>query len=209
MRRLAGKAVVLAAVVLVMSPAAFAEDVQIRPFLGITFAGSTTLLDFADSTGKANVTVGVSATILGEIFGAEVELADAPGYFKSGPEALVPASRVTTVTGNVMVAAPRRWTQYSLRPYLVAGGGLMRIRKEDVLDVFTVSSVVPAIDFGVGVVGFLTNRFGIGWDVRRFQSVGNPTIDVALTTTPDGRERLSYWRAQMLVAIRVGSADRP
>ena len=66
----------------------------------------------------------------------------------------------------------------------------MRIRKEDVLDVFTVSNVVPAIDFGVGVVGFLTNRFGIGWDVRRFQSVGNPTIDVALTTTPDGRERL-------------------
>jgi len=85
----------------------------------------------------------------------------------------------------------------------------MRIRKEDVLDVFTVSNVVPAIDFGAGVVGFLTNRFGIGWDVRRYQSVGNPTIDVALTTTPDGRERLSYWRAQMLVALRVGSADRP
>ena len=61
-----------------MSPAAFAEDVQIRPFLGVTFGGSTTLLDFADSTGKANVTLGVSAAVLGDVFGAEVELADAP-----------------------------------------------------------------------------------------------------------------------------------
>jgi hypothetical protein len=192
-----------------MSAPASAADLQIRPFLGVTFAGSTTLLDFANSSGKANVAVGVSGDVLGDVFGAEVEIADAPGYFKSGPDALVQASHVTTVTGNVIVAAPRRWTQYSLRPYLVAGGGLMRIRKEDVLDVFTVSTVVPTIDFGVGAVGFLTNRFGIGWDLRRFQSVGNSTIDVALTTTPDGRTRLSFWRAQMLLAIRVGRVDRP
>jgi hypothetical protein len=209
MRLAAAKAVVLAAAVLVMSDPARAADVQLRPFIGVTFAGSTTLIDLANSTGQANVAVGIGADVIGEVFGAEIEVADAPGYFKSGPDALVPASHVTTVTGNVVVAAPRRWTQYSLRPYLVAGGGLMRIRKEDVLDVFTVSNVVPAIDFGVGAVGFLTNRFGIGWDVRRFQSIGSNTVDVSLTTTSDGRERLSFWRAQMMFAFRLGRLDRP
>jgi len=183
---------------------------QLRPFVGLTFGGSTTLIDFGhDSTGKANVAIGVAADLLGEVFGAEVEIADAPGYFKPGPNALTPTSHVTTLTGNLVVAAPRRWTQYSLRPYVVAGGGLMRIHREDVLDVFPLSSVLPAIDFGVGAVGFLTNRVGIGWDVRRFQSIGDNTIDVALTTTPDGREQLSFWRAQMLLALRLGSTGRP
>lgn len=181
---------------------------QLRPFVGITFGGNTTLIDFADSTAKTNVAIGVSAELLGEIFGAEVEIADAPGYFKPGPDALLPTSHVTTLTGNLVVAVPRRWTQYSLRPYLVAGGGMMRVHKQDVLDVFSVSDVLPAIDFGVGAVGFLSNRVGIGWDIRRFQSVGTNTIDVALTTTPDGHERLSFWRAQMLLAFRLGRTTR-
>jgi hypothetical protein len=188
-----------------MSAQASAAEMQLRPFLGVTFGGNTTLIDFADSTSRANVAVGLGADALGEIFGAEVEIADAPGYFKKDPADLTPTSHVMTLTGNLVVAAPRRWTQYSLRPYVVAGGGLMRVHKEAVFDVFPVSNVLPAIDFGVGAVGFLTNRVGIGWDLRRFQSVGTTTIDVSLTTTPDGHERLSFWRAQMLVAFRIGT----
>jgi hypothetical protein len=182
--------------------------VQLRPFVGVTFGGSTTLLDFSNSASKGNLALGISADLLGEIFGAEIEVADAPGFFKSGPEDLVLSSRVTTFTGNLVIAAPRKWTQYSLRPYVVAGGGLMRVHKEDVLDVFPLSSVLPVVDFGAGAIGFLNDHVGIGWDVRRFQSVGQTTVDVALTTTGDGREHLAYWRAQMLVAIRIAGSSR-
>ena len=75
----------------------------------------------------------------------------------------------------------------------------MRVRTTTSLNVFDVSSVITALDDGVGVVGFLTNRIGVCWDVRRFQSVGSNTGTVGLSF---GDERLSFWRATMAVAIR-------
>ncbi len=59
---------------------------------------------------------------------------------------LVLHSRVTTICGNVVFAAPHRLTEYSLRPYFVAGGGLMRARRITSLSVFDVSGVYPAFD---------------------------------------------------------------
>ena len=108
-------------------------------------------------------------------------------------------SRVTTVTGNVVIAAPHKMTEYSLRPYVVGGGGLMRVRTTTSLNLFDVSSFLPAFDVGVGVVGFLTNRVGVCWDVRRFQNIGGKSNTVGLSF---GREHLSFWRATMAVAIR-------
>ena len=149
--------------------------------------------------GKAKLAIGVSAVFLGEVFGAEVDIADAPGYFESDGKHLVRGSRVTTIAGNVVMAAPHRLTEYSLRPYLVGGAGLMRVRTTTAFKVFDVSSVIPAFDVGVGVVGFLTNRMGVCWDVRRFQSIGNNTRNVGVSF---GDEHLSFWRATMAVAIR-------
>jgi len=191
--------VVLVAGLLLMSARTYAEDRQIRPFIGATFGAGTTLLDFGDATGKANLAIGASAVFLGEMFGTEIEIADAPGFFKSDPNSLLRGSRVTTISGNVIVAAPRRMTEYSLRPYLVGGGGLMRVRTTTALNVFDTSSVTPMLDVGVGVVGFLTNRTGVYWELRRFQSVGGDTGTVALSW---GDEHLSFWRATMGVAIR-------
>ena len=191
--------IVLVAGLLLMSTRTYAEDRQIRPFLGATFGAGTTLLDFGDVTGKANLVIGASAVFLGEMVGTEIEIADAPGFFDSNNISLLRDSRVTTISGNVIVAAPRRMTEYSLRPYLVGGGGLMRIRTTTTLNVFDTSSVTPMLDVGVGVVGFLTNRTGVYWELRRFQSVGGDTGTVALSW---GDEHLSFWRATMGVAIR-------
>jgi hypothetical protein len=191
--------IVLVAGLLLMSTRTYAEDRQIRPFLGATFGAGTTLLDFGDVTGKANLVIGASAVFLGEMVGTEIEIADAPGFFDSNNVSLLRDSRVTTISGNVIVAAPRRMTEYSLRPYLVGGGGLMRIRTTTTLNVFDTSSVTPMLDVGVGVVGFLTNRTGVYWELRRFQSVGGDTGSVGLSW---GDEHLSFWRATMGVAIR-------
>jgi hypothetical protein len=182
-----------------MSARIYAADRQIRPFVGATFGGGTTFVDPDLVAGKANLLIGASAVFLGEMFGAEVDVADAPGYFESGDKSLVRGSRVTTVSGNVVVAAPRRMTEYSLRPYLVGGGGLMRVRTTTLFNVFDVSTIMPVLDVGVGVVGFLTNRTGVCWEVRRFQSVGNNTGNLGLSF---GDEHLSFWRATMAVAIR-------
>lgn len=201
MRGAAPRTLVLASGLVLMSARTFAADRQIRPFIGATFGGGTTFVDPENAAGKANPAIGVSAVFLGDVFGAEVDVADAPGFF-DGDKHLVLNSRVTTMSGNVVVAAPHRLTEYSLRPYFVGGAGLMRVRRTTASGVFDISSVIPQLNAGVGVVAFLTNRVGVCWDVRRFQSVGNKTSSVGLSFDQSGEEHVSFWRAGMAVVIR-------
>jgi hypothetical protein len=184
---------------LVWPAAASAADKQIRPFIGSTFGGQTTFLDLDSTTGKPNIVFGVSAVVLGEVFGVDVDLADAPGFFE-GNDHLYLNSRVTTLTGNVVIAAPRHLTEYVLRPYFVGGAGLMRIHADDYFGAFTVERVRPAFDLGGGVLMFFTNTLGASFEVRRFQNFYSSSDDAGLTLT--GSERLSFWRAGLSLAIR-------
>jgi len=194
----AARCTVVLASVLLASARTFADDRQIRPFVGATFAGATTFVDPELAAGNAHLAVGVSAAFLGEVLGLEIDLADAPGFFEADKH-LVVLSRVTTLSGNVVVAAPHRRTEYSLRPYLVGGFGLMRVRTTTSLDVFDVARIIPAIDVGGGALGFLTNRVGVCWELRRFQSVGSNREGAGLSF---GEEHLSFWRATMAVVFR-------
>jgi hypothetical protein len=183
-----------------MPVASLAADKQIRPFIGATFGGSTTYaVDLDHVSGKPNLAIGVSLVTIGEVFGVDVDLADAPGFFE-GNQHLVLDSRVTTLTGNVVIAAPRRMTEYVLRPYFVGGAGLMRIHAEDYFGALTVERVRPAFDLGGGVLMFFTNTVGTSFEVRRFQSFYKASEDLGLTLT--GSERLSFWRAGLSLAIR-------
>jgi hypothetical protein len=197
--RVTRNTLVLAAGLLLLCVRANAADRQVRPFFGATFGGGGTFLDPEEVIGKPNPAIGVSAVFLSELFGAEFEVADAPGFFGPGDKHLVIHSRVTTISGNVIVAAPRRWTEYWLRPYIVGGGGLMRVRTTTSFNVFDVSRVIPEVDLGVGVVAFLTNRVGVSWDLRRFQSIGSDSTEVGVSL---GGESLSFWRATMAAVIR-------
>jgi hypothetical protein len=193
---------VLLASLLLLCVRAQAADRQIRPFAGATFGGVTTFVDPELAVGKPTPAIGMSAVFLGEVLGAEVEVADAPGLFESGDKHLVLRSRVTTISGNVIVAAPHRLTEYWLRPYLVAGGGLMRISRTTSLSVSDISKVFPEVDVGGGVVAFLTNRVGVSWEVRRFQSIGSHISNEGLSVAESGEEQLSFWRATMAVVFR-------
>jgi hypothetical protein len=192
------RALLTVAMAVAVSRGAFAEDRQIRGFMGSTFGAGTSFFKPDDSIGK-NLVVGGSAVFIGEIFGIEADVADVPGFFESDASPLVIGSRVTTVTGNIVIAAPHKMTEYSLRPYIVGGGGLMRIRTTSSLNIFDVSSFLPSFDVGAGVVGFLTNRAGICWEVRRFQNIGGKANTAGLTFGP---EDLSFWRGTMSIAIR-------
>ena len=195
----------MAAVVglLLSSSTLLAADKQIRPYLGGTFAGSTTFADLDKAVDKKHVVLGVTAVTLGEIFGVDVDLGDAPGFFQAGDQHLVLSSRVTTLTGNLVVAAPRRLTEYILRPYLLGGAGLMRVRYDDYFGALKVASVLPGWDVGAGAIGFFTNDVGVSWEVRRFQSLSRQTDPRGLTLAPQtAEEQLSFWRVSVALAIR-------
>jgi hypothetical protein len=145
----------------------------------------------------------VSAVVLGEVLGAEIEAADAPGFFQYGDKQLVKSSHVTTITGNVIVAAPHRLTEYSLRPYFVGGFGLMHVTTTTTFNVFDVSSTLPAVNVGGGVVAFVTNHVGFSGDIRRFQSVGDHVGKVAgLSFGQEGEEHVSFWRGTAAIVFR-------
>jgi hypothetical protein len=192
---------VLVGILFVVSRASVnAAERQIQLFIAVSFNGNTTLTLVEYAARRPHVFYGARALLLGEIVGVEADFGDAPGYFQPGDPSLLPGgevvlhSRVTTLTGNIVVAVPRRLTEYTLRPFFVGGAGLMRARAEDFFGALPVSDTLPAIDVGAGVSGFITNEIGLSWDVRHFRSLGggDPTFG----------QQLSFWRAGMALAIR-------
>lgn len=190
---------VLTLALVLLSPSAAFAEWQFMPFLGATFGGGTTLVDLEGAVGSPTVAVGVKARVIGDMLGFEGDLGYAPGFFQAGDPHLVVRSSATTLTANVVLAVPRRLTQYTLRPYLVGGGGLMHAHSEDFFGAVTVGSTLPAMDVGGGVTGFLTNRFGVNWDVRYFRSLRGADAGNGVSF---GAEELSFWRASMALAIR-------
>ncbi len=193
----------LAVGLLLLSTPVRAADKQIRPFVGLTFAGSTTFFDLDHAVGKRHAVIGIDGVVLGNIVGVEVDLGRAPGFFQTGPQLgtprLVLHSSVTTLTGSIVIAAPRKLTEYTLRPYFVAGAGGMRVRIDDYFGALKVRETVGAIGIGGGAIGFLTNRVGVAWDVRRLSSFKGTANG---TGTSIGARRLTFWRASMALALR-------
>jgi hypothetical protein len=192
------RAGILALALLLLAPAHASAEWQIRPFLGATFGGGTTLIDLAHAAGSPNIVVGVNGALLGNVFGIDVDFGRAPGFFETGDQHLVQRSSVTTLTGNVVVAPPRHLTEYTIGPYFVLGAGLMRARSEDFLGLLSVATTLPAMDVGGGANGFLSKRVGLNWEARYFWSVGGKE----LRGVSFGNEQLSFWRATMGVVIR-------
>ena len=180
-------------------PARATADWQLKPFFGGAFGGESTFVDLDHAVGNKHVVAGASGLWLGEVVGVEADLGHSPGFFQTGNGHLVLTSSVTTLTGNIVVALPRRMAQYTLRPYFVGGGGLMRVRIDDAVSVLRVSRTMRALDVGGGATGFLTDRVGVDWQLRYFRSVGGADEQRAISI---GAEQLSFWRASMALAIR-------
>jgi len=183
-------------------PARAEPEWQIRPYVGFTFGGSSTLVDLAGNAGKGRTKLlfGVNGGWLGEIVGVEGDLSYVPGYFDSGKQdlQLVVGSSVTTFTGNVVVGLPKSRTAYSLRPYAVGGFGVMHASAGFATGLPAVLTK-PAVDVGGGATGFLTDRVGLNWELRYFRTVGG---DEALQGDSFGTKRLSFWRVHMALVVK-------
>jgi hypothetical protein len=163
-------------------------------------------VDFEKAIETQNAVIGVSGGWLGEIFGLEADFGRAPGFFQTDqppdlafeePDLL--SSAVTTLTGNVVIALPKRMSGYGLRPYFSGGAGLMHVDTVGQIQAFEIHRTLPTLSFGGGVTGFLTNRVGLNWDVRRLSTLRGEGETLGNSV---GREQLSFWRATMAVALR-------
>jgi hypothetical protein len=193
------RAAALAAGVLLWSSTARAEW-QFKPFVGLTYSASTNLIvsGLGQATIPKNLVYGMSVSVLGEVFGVEVDAARAPGFFQPGN--LIVRSNLSTLTGNVVVALPRRLAEYTLRPYFVGGAGLMRPTTTESFAPLSFSRNMAAVDWGGGATGFLGRSVGVNWDLRHFRNVSGRASSG--NTIDDQPERLSFWRATMALAVR-------
>jgi hypothetical protein len=188
----------LAVICFVLLPLPAAAEWQIKPFLGIAFGGSTSFVDYENAAGRKHLVVGVGATLLGEVLGLEADVARVPGFFEDSGE-FVSGSSATTLTGNIVVAMPKRMSRYTLRPYFVAGAGIIRAQIDGGFGTLHVASTLPAMDLGGGATGFLNNRVGLSWELRHFRSIRGKGQLAGLSFS---KEQLAFWRATMAVAFR-------
>jgi len=190
----------LLATVLAAPVPARAQDLLAVPYLGFTFAGNSSL--FADLEGGAGETasaLGASLALVGTgILGVEADLGYVPGFFERGErQIVVPGSYVTSLTGSVIVTMPLSITRESLRPYLVAGGGLMHAEARDVAATFPIRSTMPAVTVGGGAIGFLSSSVGVRFDLRYVRSLGQGD-DLIAGVGP----RIRFWRGSVGLVLR-------
>jgi len=187
------------AVLITLAPSVAHAEWQLKPFGGITFGGTTTFVNLDDVAGSAKFNLGASVLWQGNIVGLEGDVATTAGLF-SGEKNLILKSHVATVTGNVVVALPRRVAQYGLRPYLVGGLGVMQVGFFDNLNVLPYSDFLTAWDLGGGATGFVNDVVGVNWDLRLFHSFNTQKPVSGFSFGP---EQLSFWRATMGLSVRL------
>jgi hypothetical protein len=188
-----------ASVLLVLTfPQSAAAEWHFTPMLGTTFFIKTSVVDPDAATDQIHRNISGSVALLGSgIFGAEGLIVWTPGLF-TGDKGLVKNSRSISVMGNVLVTTPRRWTEYSLRPFLSGGFGVIKVSKTETFGVFPFNSNLPAFNIGGGAIGFLSKRTGIRFDLRYYSNLARSDEG----TGTIGRVHIRYMTASVGVVLR-------
>lgn len=189
----------LSAVLLCAPAAPVHADWLVTPFLGGSFAPETTLLVFEEGAGRKLI-IGGAVMLLGDgWFGLEADVGHIPGFFEgANPRGLVLTSRVTTLSGNLVLAAPQALTRESLRPYLVGGVGLLQARSKHAAGLFPVDRNLLGVTIGGGAIGFVTEGTGVRFDLRHIKAASGSDGPLARP----GLSRLSFWRATVGLVLR-------
>lgn len=201
----------LATLALLAWPTPSAAEWQFTPFLGYTFKGSTTLVDLVDAETASDDTrwsAGGVVTLIGDSpFGVEAYYVRTPGFFQRD-EGLIVGPRVTSsrtyaFMGNIVLATPRGFNRYGLRPFLSGGLGLMHASANDLRGVFPFKFNLLGMNLGGGAVGLLTDRVGVRFDLRYFRNVRGVNVDELDPPVTIGQPlRLRYWTSSVGVVIK-------
>ena len=163
---------------------------MVTPFLGVKFGGSTSIVDLDNQAGSAKTVFGVAGSYLTKgLFGVEGEFALVPGYLDGPHSHNVSGSTVVDLSGNLVIVAPVGLTRGGLRPYAVAGMGVIHAEASDVLDIFRIRRSVPALTLGAGATGLISNTVGVRFDIRHLNSVARDNDQLVAIG-----KRINYWR---------------
>lgn len=190
------------------APSTALAEWHITPMIGVTFAGGTTFLDPQDAVPKHHTDFGGAVALLGPgIIGAEAVVAITPGFFETSRTPLatdvarveIDSSRTLAVMGNVMLTTPRRLTEYSLRPFVSGGFGLLQVSQTPSIErALGVHAHVAGFNLGGGAIGFLTPKTGVRFDLRYYRSLRQTDQgDMAI-----GLARLHYMTASVGLVFR-------
>ena len=191
--------------ILTFSPIASAEW-QFTPFIGYTFKATSTFVDFdldetRFATDQTRFNFGGAVTLIGESpFGLEAYYVHTPGFFDPKQQfnivlPFVLESQTYAVMGNLVLATPRSWNRYGLRPSLSGGIGLMHASEQDQLQVIRYRVNLLGMNVGGGAVGFVSDHVGLRFDLRYFRNIkGLSQEDLEDFPVTAGQPvRLRYW----------------
>jgi hypothetical protein len=182
-------------------PAAASAEWLFAPMVGLTFHGDTSLVDPQLAAAKSHRQVGGAVTLVGSgLFGVEAVTVFTPSFFRNdaNPDILLEHGRSFALMGNVVLTAPKRWTEYSLRPFVSGGFGLLRASLLDTRGKVAFESNLGGYNIGAGAVGFLSQRTGLRFDLRYYSSLNRPDQGAVAF----GPVHLSYLTASIGVVLR-------
>lgn len=196
--------VAIAAVGLVAVPRTASADWTLTPFVGWNFGSSADVngsggLGFKDKFEKK---IDYGASLMGMGAGAvgfEIDFGYSPNFFETSTTAsgfqFASKSNVTTLMGNLVVGAHSG----AVRPYAVAGVGLLRTKVQDVGEVFDVNTKNDfGLDVGAGVMGFFSNNVGLRGDIRYFRGFRGTDDNATGLTIGDFR----FWRGSLGLSLK-------
>ena len=198
MRRLLG----FGCLCLLAWPRAAAAEWHLTPTVGLTFASNTSLVDLDQCTERVHPNFGGTVSFLGGgVLGVEGLVVITPGFYK-GTEILIESSRSIVVMGNVMLTAPRRWTEYNLRPFVSGGIGLLQASYQERFEGLPPQSVKrPGFNIGGGAIGFFSPRTGVRFDLRYYSNLPGQRTNGLIPLTSD-RVHLRYMTASVGLVLR-------
>jgi hypothetical protein len=198
--------IALTCATLSMPAGALAAEWHLAPAVGATFLGNTSFVDLEGGAAKVHLQLGGSAGLVSSgVVGIEAVTVFTPSFFRGQSPSKLKYGRTFALMGNAVFTLPRRWTEYSLRPFVSGGLGLMGAATLDTPPsptttpaLLPVKSNFAGYNVGGGAVGFLSARTGVRFDLRYYSSLHRPDQGpVAL-----GRIHLSYLTGSIGIVLR-------
>lgn len=174
---------------------------HIVPLVGLTFKGNTNAVPVGQVPIGTHPDFGGAVSLLGGgILGVEGIGVFTPNFKGDDPtlNQVLQSSRTLAVMGNVVVTTPRKWTEYSLRPYVSAGLGVMRLSTALTNNVLETSTNTAGFDIGGGAIGFFTKHTGVRFDLRYYRRLHAGSSELLATDKP----QLSFMTLSVGVVFR-------
>ena len=191
---MAKKWMMVAALLILFTPAAARADWLFTPNIGTTFGGA--------ASDREHLTYGASIGWMGEgIFGFEADLQYTPEFFEANDTDVdfIDGSNVLTFMGNAIVGIPiGGQTGSGFRPFAIAGIGLLKSQQESSDALFDVDNNEFGFNVGLGAMGFATDHIGFRGDVRYVRSFEGTNDNL----TNVGIGDFDFWRANFGVTFR-------